>query len=119
MQFIAPAFHPVWAGEGDVLPVICPVNLISRSVHQLDEILPARAFLHGLVNGKHQPELPALSLLSHPVFPGGQLLTTLAVRGQDIQAVGHADLIADRPELPQGIGILPQLLPRFIADRVE
>lgn len=33
--------------------------------------------------------------------------------------MGHADFITHRPELPQGIGILPQLLPCFIADGVD
>lgn len=33
--------------------------------------------------------------------------------------MGHADLITHRPKLPQRIGILPQLFPRFIADRVD
>ena len=33
--------------------------------------------------------------------------------------MGHADLVTHRSELPQGIGILPQLLSRFIADRVD
>ncbi len=79
MQLIAPAFHSVGTGEGDVFPLIRPGNLVARPVHQLDEILPTRAFLHGLVDGKHQPELPTLPLLGCPVFPGGQLLPSLAV----------------------------------------
>lgn len=84
MQLIAPAFHPIGAGEGDVFSLVRPGDLVSRPVHQLDEILPACAFLHSLVDGEHQPELPALPLLGCPVLPGRQLLSTLAVRGQDI-----------------------------------
>lgn len=109
MKTASSALHSIGAGEGDVLPFVCPLDLVSFSFHEDDEILFALTFLHGITDIVHQPEFPALPLLRRPPFSGGHFLAAALVFGQDRETVGHADIIADQPQELQGVGILPKL----------
>ena len=95
------------------------MHFVACPFHQQKKIPPAAAFLHGLCDLKHQFEFPALALLRSPVLPGGELLTALFVRLQHRQIMGKAYLITQFPELLQGGGILPELLPGFIGNGVD
>ena len=95
MQAATPALHSVGTGEGNILPFICPLDFVSFSFHEDDEILFALTFLHGIADIVHQAEFPALSLLRRPPFSGGHFLTAALVLGQDGESVGHADIITD------------------------
>lgn len=109
MQTASSALHSVGTGEGNVLPFICPLDLVSFSFHEDDEILFALTFLHGIRDIIHQPELPALTFLRCPPFSGGHLLAAALVLGQGTEAMSHADIVTDHPQELQGIGVLPEL----------
>ena len=119
MQLVAPAFHPVGAGVGDVFPFIAPPDLIAPPLHLADEILPAHTHFHGFPDVVHEAKCPALPLPGGTVFSGGHLLPALLVRGQNREVVCHADLVADLPELAEGIGVLAELLPSLKADGID
>lgn len=102
-----------------MLPVFCPVHLIARPFHQQKEIFFTAAFLHGFGDLEHQLELPALAFLRSPVLPGGEFLTALLVRLQYGQVMIKAYFITQFPELLQGGGILPELLPGFVCHSVD
>lgn len=102
-----------------MFPFVHPMHLIAGPFHQQKEILPAAAFLHGLCNLEHQFEFPTLALLRGTVLSGGEFLTSIFVGLEYGQVVGYANLIAEFPELLQGCGILPKLLPSFISHRVD
>ena len=119
MQIASSALHSIGTGEGDIPSPIFPSDLVAFSFHQNDEILTAAAFLHGIADIVHQPELPALPLLRCPVFSGGHFLAAALILGQDGEAVRHADIVADQPQELECIGILPQLHPRLEVYRVD
>ena len=109
MQTASSAHHSIGTGESDILPFICPLDFVSFSFHEDDEILFALTFLHGIADIVHQPEFPALPLLRCPPFSGGHLLAAALVLGQDRETVCHTDIIADHPKEFQGVGVLPEL----------
>ena len=109
MQTASSALHSIGTGEGDVLPFRCPLDFVSFSFHEDDEILTAATFLHGIADIVHQPELPALPFLRRPPFPGGHFLAAAFVLGQDRKAVSHADIITDQPQELECIWILTKL----------
>lgn len=119
VQPASPALHSVWAGKGDVLSFLRPADFIAGAVHQLDKILLIRACLHGFADVVHQLELPALALLRRPVLTGGHFSAAPFIRRKNVEAMGLTDGVTERPELPERVGILPQLLARFKADRVD
>ena len=53
------------------------------------------------------------------VFSRRKFSAALPVGWQDAQVMFFANLVADATELPQGVGILPQLLSIYKADRVD
>ena len=108
MQTASSALHSVGTGEGNVFPFICPLDFVSFSFHEDDEILFTLAFLHGITDIVHQAEFPALSLLRRPPFSGGHLLATALVLGQGTEAMSHTDIIADQPKKFQSVGVLPE-----------
>ena len=95
MQTASSALHSIGTGESDILPFICPLDFVSFSFHEDDEILFALTFLHGIADIVHQTEFPALPLPRCPPFSGGHLLAAALVLGQDGESVGHADIITD------------------------
>ena len=109
MQTASSAHHSSGTGESDILPFICPLDFVSFSFHEDDEILFALAFLHGIGDIVHQPKLPALPFLRCPPFSGGHFLAAALILGQDGESVGHADIITDQPQELQGIRVLPKL----------
>ena len=119
MQLIAPAFHPIGAGVGDVFPLVAPPDIVAPPLHLADEILPADTGFHGFPDVVHEAELPALTLPGGTVFSGGHLLPALLVRRQNREMVRHTDLVADLPELAEGIGVLTELLPSLKADGID
>ena len=108
MQTASSALHSIRTGEGDVLPFVCPLDFVSFSFHEDDEILFTLAFLHGITDIVHQPELPALPFLRRPPFSGGHFLAAALVFGQDRESVSHADIVTDQPQKLQGVGVLPK-----------
>ena len=106
MQTASSALHSIGTGEGDILPFICPLDFVSFSFHEDDEILFTLTFLHDVADIVHQPELPALTFLRCPPLSGGHLLAAALVLGQDGESVGHADIITDQSQELQGVGIL-------------
>ena len=119
MQTASSAHHSIRTGECDIPSPILPSDLVSFSFHQNDEILTAAAFLHGISDIVHQPELPAFSLLCCPVLTGGHLLAAALVPGQDGESVGHADIVTDHPQELQGVGVLPKLQTSLEVHRVD
>lgn len=119
MQFVAPAFHPVGTGVGDVLPFVAPPDIVAPTLHLADEILPAHTGFHGFSDVVHEAEFPALPLPGGTVFSGGHLLPTLLVRRQNRKVVRHADFVADLPELAEGVGVLAELPPCLKADGID
>ena len=119
MQTASSALHSIGTGEGDVFPFLCPLDFVSFSFHEDDEVLFALTFLHGITDIVHQPEFPAFSLLRCPVFSGGHLLAAALVFRQDGETVSHADIITDQSQELECIGILPQLYPSLKVYRVD
>ena len=109
MQTASSTLHSIGTGESDILPFICPLDFVSFSFHEDDEILFALTFLHGIADIVHQTEFPALPLPRCPPFSGGHLLAAALVLGQDRETVCHTDIIADHPKEFQGVGVLPEL----------
>lgn len=119
MQSSTPALHSIGTGEGDILPFICPLDFVALALHEGDEILFRQAFLHGIRDIVHQPELPAFALPRCPVLSGGHLFAAALVLGQDGESVRHADIITDQPQELQGVRVLPELHPGFEIHRVD
>ena len=99
VQATVPALHSVGTGEGDVLPVICPLDFIAPALHLPDEFFLVAADLHGLGHIVHQPELPALALGGDAVLPAAHPLAAFLIGRQDGQAMLSTQLIADGTEL--------------------
>ena len=121
MEPVVPALHAARCGVGDVLPAIRPAHLIPLALHQGEELLLGGSVPHALVDGVHQPELPALPLGSGAVLPAAHplLLDLLFRRRQDLQTVGGADLIVDGPVGLQVSGALVELFPVLETDAVH
>ena len=102
-----------------MLPLLCPQDLVSGTVHQFYKIYLVGTALHGFVDVVHQTKLPTLILPGGTVFPCRKFSAALSVGRQDGQVVCLADLVADAAKLPQGVGILAELLPVHEADRVD
>ena len=119
MQTASSALHSIGTGEGNVFPFIRPLDFVSFSFHEDDEILFALTFLHGIRDIIHQPELPALTFLRCPPFSGGHLLAAALVLGQGTEAMSHADIVTDHPQELQGIWVLPELQPGFKVHGVD
>ena len=119
VQTAIPALHSIGTGEGDVLPVLCPLDFITPALHLPDEFFLVAADLHGLGHIVHQPELPALALGGDAVLPAAHPLAAFLIGRQDGQAMLSTQLIADGTELLQSVGILPQLSAIHKADGVD
>ena len=119
VQAAAPALHSIGTGEGDVLPFLCPLHFVAFAFHQKNKIFLAGTAFHCLTNVIHQPELPALTFLCRTVFSGGHFLTAALIFGQDTEAVSHTDIIANLPQILQGVGILPKLHTGFKVHGVD
>ena len=119
VQATVPALHSIGTGEGDVLPLIRPLDFITPALHLPDEFFLVPADLHGLGHIVHQPELPALALCGDPVLPAAHPLAAFFIGRQDGQAMLPAQLITNGAELLQGAGILPQLSAIHKADGVD
>ena len=119
VQATVPALHSVGTGEGDVLPLIRPLDFITPALHLTNEIFLSAAHLHGLGHIVHQPEFPALALCGDSVLPTAHPLAAFFIRWQDGQAMLPAQFITDGAELLQSVGILPQLVTIHEADGVN
>ena len=99
MEPVIPAPHALGRGVSDVLPAVCPPHLIALALHQRDELVFGGSVPHALVDGVHQPELPALALGGGAVLSGAHpLLLDLLLRWRkDLQTVGNADFIVGYP----------------------
>ena len=95
MEPVVPALPALRRGVGDVFPPLRPPHLVPLALHQGDEVLAGFDVPHTLVDGIHQPELPALALGGRAVFPAAHafLLDLLFRRRQDLQTVGGTDLV--------------------------
>ena len=95
--------------------------MVTLSLHFLYELLPAASTLHNRLYCGDEPELPALSSHSGPVFPCAQATgpVLLPVWLESGQAVFHADLVADLPHLFQRSGSEMEFLPGIRMDGVD
>ena len=118
---VIPALHARGRGVGDVLPTVCPVHLIPLALHQREELLLGGRIPHTLVDGVHQPELPALTLGGRAVLPTAHPLPLDLPfrRRQDRQTVGGAGLIVDGPVGLQASGALVEFFPVQETDAVD
>ena len=121
MQLIVSALHSGRRDVGDVLSIFLPAYMVTLSLHFLYELLPAASTLHNRLYRGDEPELPALSSHSGPVFPCAQATgpVLLSVWLESGQAVFHADLVADLPHLFQCSGSEMKLLPGIRMDGVD
>ena len=121
MEPVIPTFHPFWCGVGDVLPALRPAHLVALALHQRNKFVFGFGVLHALVDGVHQPELPALTLGGGAVFPAAHpfLLDLLFRRWQDLQTVGGTDLIAGQPVSLEVGGALVKFLAVLERDAVD
>ena len=121
MEPVVPALHPLRRGVGDVLPAIRPAHLVALALHQGEELAFGGSIFHALVDGIHQPELPALALGGGAVFPGAHslLLGLFLGRRQDVQTVGGTDLIAGQPVGLEVGGALMEFPAALEADAVD
>lgn len=96
---VVPALHSRGRGVGDVLPAVRPAHLIPLALHQRDEFLLAGSVPHALVDGVHEPELPALALRGGAVLSGAHplLLDLLLRRRKDLQSMGSTYFIVGHP----------------------
>ncbi len=119
VQAASPALFSVGTGEGDILPFLRPLDFVALAFHQKNEIIFAQAFLHGITNVIHQPELPAFTLPCRSVLTGGHLPAAALVLGQDAVSMGLTDVVTDQPKELQGIWVLPKLSPGLEVHRVD
>ena len=121
MQLIVSALHSGRRDVGDVLSIFLPAYMVTLSLHFLYELLPAASTLHNRLYRGDEPELPALSSHSGPVFPCAQATgpVLLSVWLESGQAVFHANLVADLPHLLQRSGSEMELLPSIRMDGVD
>ena len=98
-----------------------PAHLVAPSLHLLYEFLPVAGYPHNRLYRGDEPELPALSPHSGPVFPCAQTRgpVLLPVWLESGQAVFYADLVADLPHLIQGIWREVQFLSGVRVDGVD
>ena len=77
MEPVVPALHPLRRGVGDVLPAVYPPHLVALALHEGEELVFGGGVPHALVNGVHQPELPALALGGGAILAGAHTLGLL------------------------------------------
>ena len=121
MEPVIPALHSRGRGVGDVLSFVCPAHLIPLALHQGDEFLTGSGAAHALVDGVHEPELPALTLGGGAVLPGAHplLLDLLLRRRKDLQTEGSAEFIVGYPVGLQIGGTLVEFAAILKADAVH
>ena len=119
VQATVPALHSVGTGEGDVLPLIRPLDFIAPALHLPDEFFLVPTDLHSLGHIVHQPELPALALCGNPVLPAAHPRAAFFIGRQDGQAMLPAQFVTDGTELLQSVGILPKLSAIHETDGVD
>ena len=121
MEPVIPALHAFRRGVGDVLPALRPAHLVAFALHQGDEFLAGFGVPHALVDGVHQPELPALSFGGGAVLTGAHpfLLGLLFRRRQDLQTVGGTDFITGQPVVLEVGGALVEFPAVLKADAVD
>ena len=121
MEPVIPAPHTLGRGVGDVLPAVCPPHLIALALHQRDELVFGGSVPHALVDGIHQPELPALALGGGAVFPTAHPFPRdlLLWRRQSLQMMCCAYLSAGQPVCLEVGGALVELAAVPEADTVH
>ena len=121
VQTAVPALASIGAGERDMLPRICPGDLVTFLLHISDEGLPAISILQSLVDGVDQIQFPAVAAKASLILSGLHpfLFSVLLWLLQNAQAMGGADLIIGLAVLQQIVGALVELFPVLNADAVD
>ena len=119
MQFDTSALLAVGAGVGDILSILCPGHTIAPFLHFLNKGFLVRTALHGFADVIHQLKLPAITANGRPVFSCADLRAALLVGLECREAAGGAELVAELPQMEQGVRMLPQLQSRFKADGID
>ena len=96
MQFVIAAFHAVRGGIGDVLAATFPADGVALGLHQRNEGVPVGGAFHALVDGVHEPQLPALTFQCRVVFRAAHAAGLLRWHVKDRQA----HLLTDRIVAP-------------------
>ena len=86
VQFVVAASHAVRCGVGDVLAGALPPHLIALGRHQGNEGVLVGGVFHALVDGVHEPQLPALALQRRVVFRAAHAAGLLCWCVKDRQA---------------------------------
>ena len=71
MQTVIAALIAAGNGIGDALPLFLPADVVALAAHECDELIFCVRVSHAVVNGVHQPELPALASGGGVVLGGG------------------------------------------------
>lgn len=119
MQTVVAAPHAAGYGVGDAFAVGFPAHLIAFGLHQGNECVAGVGAAHALVDGVHEPELPALTLGGGAVFSSAQSLRFRFLLRQDGQAVRRAELVRDGAQPCQCPRPLPQHSAAVEADAVH
>ena len=101
MQPVIPALPALRGGVGDVFPLFCPLDLVALRLHEPDKFLPAPGIAHTVLDGVHEPELPALPLGGGAVLSGGETIGFLLPLGGKYRVtVPHTQLVGKLPQVP-------------------
>ena len=81
MQFTVPAPHAIRGGVGDVFAAVLPADGVTLRLHQGNKGILVGGVFHALVDGVHEPQLPALPLERRVVFRTVHAVGVAAVSG--------------------------------------
>ena len=105
MQFTVPAPHALRGGVGDVLAAALPADSVALGLHQGNESVFVGGVFYALVDGVHEPQLPALPLERRVVFRTVHAVGVTAVGGLEHR---QSQFLTDRVIAPH------QLLQLFL-----
>ena len=119
MQFDTSALFAIGAGVGVILSILCPGHTIAPFLHFLNKGFLVRTALHGFADVIHQLKLPAITANGRPVFSCADLRAALLVGLECREAAGGAELVAELPQMEQGIRVLAQFQAVLETDGVD
>lgn len=119
MEFDVPAPVPLRGGVGDVFPVIAPPDFVTLGFHQPSEMTGGFRHCHGIVDGNHQPQLPALAFVGRAVFSGGHPGGLFLLRLDHGQTIFQAQSIGHIPQMLEGFHVAVVLFACVRADGID
>lgn len=119
MEPVVPASETVGRCVRDELSLLRPAHAVAFHAQQRDKALPALGNTHRVVDGDREAELPALALVRRTVLARGHRFARFRLRFEHGKSVLRADLIAAFPQSFERIWVLPQLVTRLAAHRID